>query len=457
MLSAIPSMAADTAVEWSAQFHGGYDNEVLADPDRTGVVEPLSSALVAIDSRLELDVRRAATASDRFSFSGAIAAAAYGRTGPSADYYVRGRTRYFRPLGPRTTLHVGAGLERYRRDDLQLLDLDLVRFDAGLTRRVRAGWLAGGRIRHTWLGFPGRFLDLSAAVTEADRQLDVAVSLVRNLPRTGYIEVQVGYRHTSSNDPLIHYRGPLITVRSGLAASRSTRLMGYAVFGGRSYRDYPILVADGGDLVDSGERRDDGTWRLGMELEHDISPRARLFLLGSLIHQTSNIDPLAFNQARMLIGLRLALWRRVPTPHSAQIAALVSLQGSGPPGKAPAGGGPALSPQIIGHGVRFRCVAPGAKAVAVVGGFNRWDPGSDPLTDPDGDGIWEATVDVNPGIWRYAFVVDGDWVRPQGAQRYEDDGFGGVNGILEVLDAGGGGAFGNLGLQDPSNGVRSSK
>ena len=69
----------------------------------------------------------------------------------------------------------------------------------------------------------------------------------------------------------------------------------------------------------------------------------------------------------------------------------------------------------------------------MVGGFNGWDLRRGSMEDADDDGLWETVLEVDPGEWRYAFVVDGRWIRPKDAGRYEEDGFGGVNGILEVL------------------------
>ena len=62
----------------------------------------------------------------------------------------------------------------------------------------------------------------------------------------------------------------------------------------------------------------------------------------------------------------------------------------------------------------------------MVGGFNGWDPTRNPLTGPDQDGVWETVIPLTAGVWRYAFVVDGEWVEPLDAPRYEDDGFGGA-------------------------------
>jgi len=59
-------------------------------------------------------------------------------------------------------------------------------------------------------------------------------------------------------------------------------------------------------------------------------------------------------------------------------------------------------------GTLFAVVDPGAHSVAVVGDFSAWQPV--PLSDPDGDGIWTTVLDLPPGRYEYAFVVDGRWI-----------------------------------------------
>jgi hypothetical protein len=85
--------------------------------------------------------------------------------------------------------------------------------------------------------------------------------------------------------------------------------------------------------------------------------------------------------------------------------------------------------------VRFRIRAPGAERVAVAGDFNDWDPASAPLRRAE-DGWWETRIALDPGRYEYVYVIDGKWTTPPEAKITVNDGFGGRNGIIEVLSPG---------------------
>jgi len=71
--------------------------------------------------------------------------------------------------------------------------------------------------------------------------------------------------------------------------------------------------------------------------------------------------------------------------------------------------------------------------VAIAGDFNGWDPQANILQDPEGDGIWTATLKLPPGRYEYMFVLDGEkWLPDPNALRYVKDGFGNRNAILEI-------------------------
>jgi len=71
--------------------------------------------------------------------------------------------------------------------------------------------------------------------------------------------------------------------------------------------------------------------------------------------------------------------------------------------------------------------------VAIAGDFNDWNHESNLLDDSDKDGVWTGTLTLEPGRYKYMFVLDGkEWVPDPNALRYVKDGFGNRNSILEI-------------------------
>ncbi|MDT8436877.1 MAG: glycogen-binding domain-containing protein [Gemmatimonadota bacterium] len=71
------------------------------------------------------------------------------------------------------------------------------------------------------------------------------------------------------------------------------------------------------------------------------------------------------------------------------------------------GDGPRIEPGDPAF-VTFTFRAPEAARVAVAGGFTGWE--EVPLRPEDG--TWSVRLPVEPGLWRYGFVVDGTWRVP---------------------------------------------
>lgn len=81
--------------------------------------------------------------------------------------------------------------------------------------------------------------------------------------------------------------------------------------------------------------------------------------------------------------------------------------------------------------VRFRLDAPAAASVSLAGGFTEWQPSIGMIEETPG--VWTAVVPLEPGVYDYAFVIDGhEWVVDPMAQ-HVDDGFGGQNSRIAVL------------------------
>jgi 1,4-alpha-glucan branching enzyme len=57
---------------------------------------------------------------------------------------------------------------------------------------------------------------------------------------------------------------------------------------------------------------------------------------------------------------------------------------------------------------QFSFRAPGALSVQLLGDFTHWEKQPVHLKKESG-GIWRASVRLEPGIYHYRFVVDGEW------------------------------------------------
>ena len=94
-------------------------------------------------------------------------------------------------------------------------------------------------------------------------------------------------------------------------------------------------------------------------------------------------------------------------------------------------------PERVEGGVVFRYYDQDAKKVCLVGDFNNWSPLADPMKDMNGDGHWSLYYPLQPGTYRYKFVVDGRWVPDSSNPDSEPDGFDGINSVVRVLAASG--------------------
>jgi hypothetical protein len=97
--------------------------------------------------------------------------------------------------------------------------------------------------------------------------------------------------------------------------------------------------------------------------------------------------------------------------------------------------GPQAAPLREDQARVFRCRAPSAREVSLVGDFNGWDPAANPLR-PDRDGWWQTEARLPAGSHQYAYLVDGTTVAPADAEATVEDGFGGQNGLIWVAPGG---------------------
>ena len=81
-------------------------------------------------------------------------------------------------------------------------------------------------------------------------------------------------------------------------------------------------------------------------------------------------------------------------------------------------------------GVEFTC-AGAEKSVKVAGTFNDWKPQSLEYNS-DGD-FWAKSFEIPPGVYKYKYVVDGEWMHDP-SKETEDDGTGNINNVIHVED-----------------------
>ena len=107
-------------------------------------------------------------------------------------------------------------------------------------------------------------------------------------------------------------------------------------------------------------------------------------------------------------------------------AAIVGLwRMSATPSPAPAESGP--------RRFQFVLVEPGAANVSLVGDFNDWDATRTPMRRTSGDGLWTAIVALEPGRYRYAYLIDGRrWLADPTAPAVGDDDYGTPGSVLTV-------------------------
>lgn len=81
------------------------------------------------------------------------------------------------------------------------------------------------------------------------------------------------------------------------------------------------------------------------------------------------------------------------------------------------------------QGVTFVVALPEANDVAVIGDFNGWQPAT---MTRSGGGIWSLQLDLSPGRYEYAFIIDGvAWKPDPRADEYVKS-YGSTNSVMYV-------------------------
>jgi 1,4-alpha-glucan branching enzyme len=79
----------------------------------------------------------------------------------------------------------------------------------------------------------------------------------------------------------------------------------------------------------------------------------------------------------------------------------------------------------------FSLEAPQAQAVLLAGSFTQWELGAIALKRLK-SGVWKTTVALEPGSYRYRFIVDGHWHDDPACAHHEANPFGSEDCIVTV-------------------------
>jgi 1,4-alpha-glucan branching enzyme len=80
---------------------------------------------------------------------------------------------------------------------------------------------------------------------------------------------------------------------------------------------------------------------------------------------------------------------------------------------------------------KFSFTAPTAMSVQLVGDFTHWQERPIQMRRKP-DGIWQATVELEPGAHHYRFLVDGQWQDDPECTLRVPNPFGGQNAVRQV-------------------------
>lgn len=94
--------------------------------------------------------------------------------------------------------------------------------------------------------------------------------------------------------------------------------------------------------------------------------------------------------------------------------------------------GELLSPKFVDGGVVFTIKNEDIDSIQIVGDFNNWNPTDHDRFLRDEKGVWSKNLHLNPGLYQYKLIIDGQWVPdPNNPIRVQSP-FGGSNSVLFV-------------------------
>ena len=82
--------------------------------------------------------------------------------------------------------------------------------------------------------------------------------------------------------------------------------------------------------------------------------------------------------------------------------------------------------------VKFEVEAGVGKTVSIAGSFNEWDPNVKYLLDKDNNGVYVGYLMLEPGVYEYKFIIDGEWHLDDKNSNFSPNDFGTLNSVVVV-------------------------
>lgn len=101
---------------------------------------------------------------------------------------------------------------------------------------------------------------------------------------------------------------------------------------------------------------------------------------------------------------------------------------------------PIIVSQMVSHTFQYQ-PENSVQKITVFGSFNSWNRDSHPMNDPDGDGIYECTISLDPGRYEYKFFIDGREVNDPANPDSVSNPFGSFNSVLTIPSSGDGNTY----------------
>jgi 1,4-alpha-glucan branching enzyme len=196
-------------------------------------------------------------------------------------------------------------------------------------------------------------------------------------------------------------------IRTGSGSGQSTLCQEGTLFTYRSRGARSVQIA--GSFNDwkpvRMERSDSGIWYHFLPATTAKSDVTYKYLVDGIWTP----DPLNYDRRDDRMGSYLSVAEPVVKPEGKQVSWRKTVQGA----------------------IEFRIYKPKASFISLVGDFNNWNPEDDILAKGQ-DGIWRLRKKLFPGLYRYQYVVDGDWLPDTYNIRSGSDTTGAVCSIIEI-------------------------